>query len=415
MSGPNKVTAETIEKYPRRRIVRYCRAIIGKGPGTNGGLIATSVKKTFSVYLDLVRLTAAFVVMFGHASTFTGGYFHFAADHGAPAVAVFFVLSGFVISFITGQKEKTAGEYAVARAARMYSVAIPAILVTLVADHIGTQADISLYTRHDAGQAGIVYRSFFNPDWGWAEALRYLSFTNELWQSHVQVGSDEPYWSIGFEVWYYIVFGVFVFAPFKLAGRLLAALACLLIAGPKIALYLPLWLMGVACQRWIRQADGASWWARVPVVLYVLAFLATPLMYYINRHYLDRYTQMMFDPVGWNAKTFATVLYFHLIGLIFCINLFCFHQLAERTQAVNRLAALGARPIQWIAGATFTLYLAHQPVVLATLAANPLPKGSAAWAYSSVAATVVLIFVLAQFTERQKSVWKNLFSRLHNA
>ena len=55
-----------------------------------------------------------------------------------------------------------------------------------------------------------------------------------------------------------------------------------------------------------------------------------------------------------------------------------------------------------MAGATFPLYLAHQPLLLMSLAINPLERGGTAWAYTSLMATICMIFVLAQFTERKE-------------
>ena len=54
-----------------------------------------------SIYLDLLRLVAAFEVVLGHARHFVmPGLPGFISGHTGEAVAVFFVLSGFVIAFV---------------------------------------------------------------------------------------------------------------------------------------------------------------------------------------------------------------------------------------------------------------------------------------------------------------------------
>jgi hypothetical protein len=68
-----------------------------------------------SIYLDLVRFGAAAVVFVVHAGfdRFTGGLpilWRF-GDLGNDAVMVFFVLSGFVIAYVSDQKETTPREY----------------------------------------------------------------------------------------------------------------------------------------------------------------------------------------------------------------------------------------------------------------------------------------------------------------
>jgi len=85
----------------------------------------------FSVYLDLVRFGAAFVVFLAHARL-TGLFYDLPMldNLASQAVAAFFVLSGYVITATTD-----AGRgwryYAVARAARIYSVMVPALLLSL--------------------------------------------------------------------------------------------------------------------------------------------------------------------------------------------------------------------------------------------------------------------------------------------
>src|SRR5579864_6899404 len=84
----------------------------------------------FSLYLDLVRVSAALVVLYSHTNArllttrvLPGELL------GHSAVVVFFVLSGFVIAYITDTKEKTPADYAASRLARIYSVAVPALLL----------------------------------------------------------------------------------------------------------------------------------------------------------------------------------------------------------------------------------------------------------------------------------------------
>src|SRR3954463_10152589 len=89
----------------------------------------------FSTYLDAVRFTAALAVVAAHFTfpqfiagvTYQGGL-------GDLAVAIFFVLSGYVIAYVADQKEHTFKDFAVSRLARVYSVAIPALILTICVD-----------------------------------------------------------------------------------------------------------------------------------------------------------------------------------------------------------------------------------------------------------------------------------------
>jgi peptidoglycan/LPS O-acetylase OafA/YrhL len=81
-----------------------------------------------SFFLDLCRFVAASAVLLHHA--FGPGYLapHVFID-GRKAVIVFFVISGFVIAYVAETSERTWKSYLTARASRIYSVTIPALLL----------------------------------------------------------------------------------------------------------------------------------------------------------------------------------------------------------------------------------------------------------------------------------------------
>src|SRR6516165_11981732 len=101
--------------------------------------------KALSLYLDALRFSAAFTVFLSHFPRFSGGLFWQMEPYGRTGVLVFFVLSGFVIAWVTATRERTLEEYALSRAARLYSVIIPAFILTAVLDHIAMGIDPSLY------------------------------------------------------------------------------------------------------------------------------------------------------------------------------------------------------------------------------------------------------------------------------
>ena len=105
-----------------------------------------------SVYLDLFRMAAALVVFLSHttASHLTAFLVPEAESFGGEAVAAFFVLSGFVIGYVADTRENAPRLYAVSRLARVYSVALPAIIITLAFDAVGRALQTRpLWTRTD--------------------------------------------------------------------------------------------------------------------------------------------------------------------------------------------------------------------------------------------------------------------------
>ena len=87
------------------------------------------MNRSFSVYLDVVRFTAAFLVYLYHSNQrFLSEAILPASHYGHSSVIVFFVLSGFVIAFVTDTKESRLPAYAASRISRVFSVTVPAIM-----------------------------------------------------------------------------------------------------------------------------------------------------------------------------------------------------------------------------------------------------------------------------------------------
>ena len=95
---------------------------------------------------------------------------------------VFFVLSGYVIAYVTATKERDWVSYSASRLSRVYSVAVPAIVLTLLLDALGRQ----LYPE--------AYAYPFD-----RFALRIIGsllMANETWFVSIISFSNVPYWSI---------------------------------------------------------------------------------------------------------------------------------------------------------------------------------------------------------------------------
>ena len=89
---------------------------------------------SLSLYLDLTRFAAALVVVLGHSwLVLLPAYpLHWP---GPAAVIVFFVLSGFVIAYVTDGRDRTLADYALNRLSRLWSVALPALGFGMVLFH----------------------------------------------------------------------------------------------------------------------------------------------------------------------------------------------------------------------------------------------------------------------------------------
>jgi peptidoglycan/LPS O-acetylase OafA/YrhL len=198
------------------------------------------VTPALSLYLDALRFGAALTVFVSHFATgrISGGLFWQFSDYGRTAVLVFFVLSGFVIAWVSDTRERTLEDYGLSRVARLYSVIIPAFILTAALDWLGRQIDPTLYA----------------PEWGHSTAHPVIgyalsaAFLGESWTTRVLPGLNVPYWSLNYEAWYYVIFAAVTFLRGR--PRIAAITVAALLAGPRILILLPVWLMGVAAWRW---------------------------------------------------------------------------------------------------------------------------------------------------------------------
>ena len=336
-----------------------------------------------SLYLDVVRFTAALFVFFFHAkdAKYNATWLEPVGWYGNDAVMIFFVLSGFVIAFVANGREDTFDNYMVSRLARLWSVVIPALILTMVADTIGLQFDPEIYADGDYKGDNPVYRFVMN-----------LFFLNEIWFISVQPFSNSPFWSMGYEFWYYVLFATW----FYLSGwkRYVFTLVVAAIAGPKLLLLFPIWIMGAALFHYgghIRLNKFMAW-------VLTLAPLAGYVLYreFDGHILLSRFTYEVIGTAGISALRYSNIFLNHyVVGALFSVHLLGMMTLAEGLSLPEPLE----RSIRWLAGMTFSLYLFHHPLLM--MYASLTKQGVAV-----VALTLVTIMVLAPFTEGRKRQWR---------
>ena len=343
-----------------------------------------------SLYLDAVRFTAAMAVLIDHMSLglLTDGLFWQFQDFGHEAVTVFFVLSGFVIGYVTDTTEKTPRVYVISRASRIYSVALPALLITLILDALGRGISPGLYPE----------------DWGYSAQDRItqfaagITFTHGVWDVSIWIGSMRAYWSMCNEVWYYIAFGLWTYCPRK--WRAPAACLAVLAVGPSVASMFPIWLMGVAAWRIgaTRAVSRPAGWALFLGSIAIWAGYETYAAWHGRAYWLVQ--------LPYIRREFAQD---YLIGVVFAANLVGFQAVSDRA---GKPLTLAAGPIRWLAGATFSIYLFHESVAMFLRSLMPWPAGSAISRVLVVGGTIAAVLLLAEATERRKAIWRRGFAAL---
>ncbi len=357
-----------------------------------GATDSRKIHGNLSIYLDLLRFGAAVVVFLSHAHVFLLPSIKIGPlGWGREAVAVFFVLSGFVISYVRQVSEKEWRVYVVARLARIMPVALLAIAVIFMADSIGTHANAFYYDFINTG--------FFTPV-SIEAALAYVTFTNQLWFAHAVFGSGEPYWSLGFEVQYYLFFGLLAFSPSRAKIPLLCLWAAF--AGPKILMYMPLWLMGWLTMKCVIERPPF----RRPIAIAMIA--ASVVLFFSLKFFADRAATNMYET--WSLPQEAiNFVYFNLIGVAVVLHLIGAASLLRQAPALFEKTGPA---IRWLAGGSFTLYLVHQPLILMFASFLHPVEEHVPMAAALLVACFVLCFLLAEIAERRKKFFARLIVSL---
>lgn len=342
---------------------------------------------TLSIYLDIVRFTAALVVFLGHASDGpvkgTDGLLWQFGALANDAVTIFFVLSGFVIAYVVGTSERSPRQFFTNRAARIYSVVVPAVVLTWALDYIGFLINPSF--SHGTMLPRLL------PTW----VPSALTFTNQVWGAHVSIGSNIPYWSLGYEVWYYVLFGCALFAPRRWA--IIGCLAIAVFVGPGIIILFPLWLAGAATYQVIgkitptRESLGWGLYLGSTILLVVLFYW------------------LVYSPAG---SAIDDVPRRYAVGALFIFHLVGFRRVEHQFTTFLHGCE---NPIRWTAGMTFSLYLYHYPLLAFLGLALPGTPSNMIHRVGMICIPLLVIAGIAQVTERKKSAWRRVIDAMISA
>lgn len=372
----------------------------------------------FSVYLDLVRFSAAFIVFLSHACKpgLSANILPNLVNQGIDAVTVFFVLSGLVVCYAGHTKDRDLTDFAVSRVARLWSVALPSIAVAAVLAWIGTRFNADLYERsivHDSFERFDAIRTVLAPtplpflgEWifsGLAAVETAVTsnpliraciggfFLNEIWGFSIVQFWNAPYWSLGYEFWYYVIFAL----VFYLRGWRgpAAGLAAMLVAGPKILLLLPVWLLGVIVYYW--RPALPRWLAWFCVIGSILAY---PLLIRLGvSSLLRRIDSFVPLGLGWSYN----FSWHYVVGFLTACNFIAFNSL-HGIEILNRMA----EPIRWLAAKTLSLYLFHLPILYCVAACWPGDRQPIVRSVVLIVGTLVAVYLLSLITEARKDWWR---------
>ena len=341
------------------------------------------MSKQFSRYLDLLRIIAALLVLFAHL-----GVSKQPTQIGYSAVMVFFVLSGYVISYVAVEREFTLVDFVISRIARVYSVVIPALAVTIIVDILFLHIT-PLFNAKELLASIPLYQYAKFPKY----IIMDVFFGNSIWGLGATAFSNNVYWSMCYEVYYYVLFALAFYCK---GGWRIALLAItLLVIGPWVLLRFPLWLFGCAVY-WLHRKHKISVMGARLLFLTTVALMIFDLATDLNLQIDD---QLDLLTKGWVSHGFLRrVVGDTLTGLTIALNVF-----AARYAALDfgRFGSL----FTYLASFSFALYLMHVPL---------LRFWSAYWHLGLIGTIVMVlasVWLLGQVTEKQKDHLRNVLRR----
>jgi peptidoglycan/LPS O-acetylase OafA/YrhL len=255
---------------------------------------------------------------------------------------VFFVLSGFVIAYVTDRGERSLADYALDRLSRLWSVALPAL---------GFGMALSPF----------VSQSVFMPELAETNAaLRTAAntvFMAQTWFLDLAPPLNGPFWSLNYEAWYYAIFGVWSYLPRTF--RVPVAIFLSLIAGPKILLLMPCWLLGVLIYRTMQRRPLSE---KTAVLLWICSFVAMALLIKsaIPTKIHNGFQLLSPQPAALLAYS-GSPLTDYALAILVAVN---FYATAHAYRSGRILLLPFAKPIRSMASFTLTTYLFHLPLLV---------------------------------------------------
>jgi peptidoglycan/LPS O-acetylase OafA/YrhL len=350
---------------------------------------APRITPAFSAYLDVLRGGSALAVALSHLELFGILKNQPVWPHNAhDAVVVFFVLSGFLVAYACAAKpEQGLGDYALDRASRILSVAVPILALSFLA----------------AAMGWITPEPGYQVDKAWFYFPFFLSFLNQSWLFREIPLDLYPWWSLPFEVFYYAVFGCALFLRGPL--RWIMAGGLFLLMGPRLWMLFPVWLCGAAVMAALH-IQPARW------IGYACVFVPLIILVVFKIYNLDQaihYWTLIPWGYNGNARPFGNASYFladYITGPLVAVHLYgVAHMLRGFPEWL-------VRPVQMLAGVSFTLYLLHPLIYRVMTDSFGLKNVSLAFAMILFFLTTISCFAVAPFTEYRRKDWRRALLRL---
>ena len=344
------------------------------------------MEKSYSLLFDVLRFIAAILVFIHHSEQILDAeYLSAFASFGHDAVVFFFILSGFVIGYVVHEREKTLYLYTISRLVRIYSVAFPSLLIVLFLFILGSYLFPDYYYQYN--------------DVNWAYTFFYsLFFMNQSNFINLGVPTNGPYWSICYEVWYYILFGI----AFYLSGwrRGVLLVSAIFVAGIKVLVLFPIWVFGFYFYIFHKKILsnnilGYTFIALSIIIYSVLRFYNfDDYVYTLSAELLFGNEVVANSALGYSKRFlpdyFIAILVLMFISGLFMVSNVYFSYLLKYEGIIRKASSH-----------SFSIYLLHYPLLIFL---SMFVKSS----LLAMVITLIVVFFISKFIENKKSSYKKL-------
>lgn len=333
-----------------------------------------------SIYLDFVRFLAAIGVFLDHLSKtpLTDDVLSRKIDgFGGVCVIIFFVLSGFIIAYVTSARESAWFEYVISRVSRLYSVVIIGLVLTFLFDFSGMLIDPNLYS---------IKRILYKPVSfeGYISSLFFVNEFQIFGFGGISPGTNGPFWSLSFESTYYIVAGLILFLPYRLSIPF--AILILYLAGETIAALLPVWFLG-----FVLYHKGGNF--RLKTLAAICLFFISIVIIFFIPIYSYKFPNDNFGfNFPWGRGGFNRNLVIdYIVASVFSLHLIaCMNLMHALPTLFIRLKSL----IRWLGSITFPLYCIHYPALCFFRAVSPWsPSSLSNMLFISISTLIIVILI----------------------
>tara|TARA_Y100001956_G_scaffold65634_1_gene66715 strand:+ start:5465 stop:6508 length:1044 start_codon:yes stop_codon:yes gene_type:complete len=318
------------------------------------------MSRDWSLFLDTLRLFAAIIVVHSHIVSGSMVTLEHTLEFGREAVVIFFVMSGYVIAYTSDKKHEGWRDYLSARVARITSIAYPTLALSFIVAALGIKFSPDMYT------------DVYQMDGFWKYLIAHMAFLGETSLMTEKPPLNDPYWSLSYEVWYYVLFAVVFYS--RGWSRWMLAIPAAILMGLKLLLLLPVWWAGVYLYKSKAKPKNNMYW--IGAIASISAIVSLKILG------IDTYLREL-APSSMELGSADRFLWDYVVTVFVFALLYCVRSIDLSILNNHRVS------IRKYANYTFSLYLTHNIVL--KVFERILGHESASWLQIFVLISVMIL------------------------